>query len=260
MGKRLELVVEEKEEHDDDIIQYVRDKLKKQDSGIEKEILVKAAGVFMWVVLVVEMLNRAYDEGKVETLHQKLRELPGDIEQIFATLLGQEDQNKETIGLLQWVLFAKRALKPEELYFAMMAGTNAETLGAWDPSRVTHDDIWRRITHSLRGLIEIRKGENKTVQFIHKTVNDFLLRNGRLKKLDPTLELNPIGTSYDFLKTCCMTYLKMCELSVPIEGSQVDQISSIYPFLEYASTHILNHAEEAQRRGVSQETFFALHT
>lgn len=87
MKKRLELVVEEKEEHDEDIAIYVRDKLTKRDEEIEKGILKKASGIFMWVVLVVAMLNQAFDDGKVEAMHQKLRELPGDLEQVFETLL-----------------------------------------------------------------------------------------------------------------------------------------------------------------------------
>jgi len=38
MKKKLELVVEEKEEHDEDIAIYVRDKLTKRDEEIEKGI------------------------------------------------------------------------------------------------------------------------------------------------------------------------------------------------------------------------------
>ena len=57
MKKRLELVVEEEKEHNEDIAIYVRDKLTKQDVEIEKGILEKASGVFMWVILVVAMLN-----------------------------------------------------------------------------------------------------------------------------------------------------------------------------------------------------------
>jgi hypothetical protein len=129
---------------------------------------------------------------------------------VFATLLNKDSPDKhETIFLLQCVLFARRALKPEELYFAMVAGTNAQHLGAWDQSRITSEDIQRRITNSSKGLIEIRKDEEKTVQLIHETVNDFLLRNRRPQTLDAVPELNAIGTSHDRLRACCMSYLMM---------------------------------------------------
>lgn len=254
--RKLELVVEQEKEHDDDIARYVRDNLTKRDDEIEKRIFKKASGVFMWVILVVAMLNQAYDDGKVEAMHQRLNELPENLEQVFETLLSKDNPDKhETIFLLQCVSFARRALKLEELYFAMVAGTNAQNLGAWDQSKITSEDIRRRITSSSKGLIEIRKGEDKTVQFIHETVNDFLLRNGRLQTLDPTLRLNPIGASHDCLKACCISYLMMSELQVASEGLKADEISSIYPFLEYASTYALSHAEEAQRRGVMQTNF-----
>ncbi|KAH8704305.1 hypothetical protein GQ44DRAFT_778212 [Phaeosphaeriaceae sp. PMI808] len=254
MKRKLELVVEQEKEHDDDIAIYVRDNLTKRDDVVEQEIFEKASGVFMWVILVVAMLNQAYDEGKVEAMHQKLNELPGDLEQVFKTLLSKDNQDKhETVCLLQYVLFARRALKPEELYFAMVARTNPKELKAWNQSEITREDIQRRITSSSKGLIEIRKGKDRTVQFIHESVNDFLLRNGRLQTLDPALDSNPIGRSHDCLRACCMSYLRMGELLVTSELPQADEITSMYPFLEYASTYVLDHAEEAQGRGVMQK-------
>jgi len=256
MKRRLDVVMEEETKHNYDIARYAHDNLKKQYKDIEIEILKKAAGVFMWVRLVVEILNRAYDDGKVEAMQQKLRELPGDLEQVFETLLSKDNPDRhETVFMLQFVLFARRTLQPEELYFAMIAGTNAKGLGAWDRIKVTSEDIRRRITSSSKGLIEIRKGEDNTVQFIHETVNDFLLRNGRFQTLDPTLESNPIGTSHNCLKDCCMSYLMIGRLQLPKDRSAARDLTSSYPFLQYASTYVLDHAEEAQRRGVLQTKF-----
>lgn len=220
MKRRLELVVEERKEHDDDIAQYVYDELTEMDEEIVRGVLGKASGTFMWVVLVVRMLNIAYDEGKVEAMHKKLDEVPSDLEELFRTLLSKDSPDKhETILMLQWVLFTRRLLRPEELYFAMMAGTNPENLKAWDSSKVTNDDIRRRITSSSRGLIEVRKGREETVQFIHKSINDFLLRNQRLQNLDPALNSNPIGTSHDDLRACCMSYIMMDGLPLPKDRS-----------------------------------------
>ena len=256
MEKHLELVVEERYEHSEDINIYVRDKLRKRDAEIEKGVLKKASGSFMWVVLVVTMLNTAYDEGKVEAMHQKLREVPSDLEDVFAALLNKDNPDKhETILMLQCVLFTKRLLQPEELYFAMVAGTNAANLGAWDPAKMTSKDIRRRIISSSRGLIEVRKGSTETVQFIHESVNDFLLRNQRLQKLDLALESNPIGTSHDRLKACCMSYIMMEALPLPQDRQQAKGLGSRYPFLEYASEYIFDHAEEAEAKGIGQTGF-----
>jgi hypothetical protein len=55
----------------------------------------------MWVALVVAMLNKAYREGKVEAMHQKLRDVPRGLEEMFGTLLSNDNPDKhETILLL----------------------------------------------------------------------------------------------------------------------------------------------------------------
>jgi len=256
MKRYQELVVEARGEHNGDIATYVRDTLTRRDVEIEEGVLRKASGIFMWVVLVVAMLNIAYDEGKVEAMQQKLREVPSDLDKLFWTILSRDNTDKhETVLMLQWVLFAKRPLKPEELYYATLGGTSIGSLGAWDSARITSDDIRRRIINSSRGLIEVRKGWEGAVQFIHESVNDFLLRNRRLQSLDVALEMNPIGISHDRLKTCCMSYMMMDAMPVPREELEAQNLGFRYPFLEYASNHFLDHAEAADAGHVKQTEF-----
>ena len=254
MGKNLELIVEGQNGHDQDIAKYVQDKLRIRDQKIEKELLKKAAGVFMWVVLVVEMLNQAYDDGEVRAMQKKLHEVPSDLDEVFRTLLDKDNPDKKgTILILQWVLFARRLLKPEELYFAVLAGMEGDELGAWNQSTETSERIKRFITKKSKGLIEIRKGREETVQFIHESVHDFLLRNKRLQTLDPALESNAIGTSHDCLRACCLSYLIIKELPLAKDRSHAKELGFSYPFLEYASTCIFDHAEETQE--IAQEDF-----
>jgi hypothetical protein len=74
----------------------------------------------MWVILVVEMLNHAYDDSKVRVLQKKLREVLSELDEVFWALLDKDNSDKqETILMLQWVLFAQQLLKPEELFFAV---------------------------------------------------------------------------------------------------------------------------------------------
>ena len=254
MDKNLELIVEGQNGHNQDIIKYVQDKLRIRNRKIEEELLKKAAGVFMWVVLVVEMLNQAYDDGEVRAMQKKLYNVPSDLDEVFRTVLDKDNSDKKgTILILQWVLFARRLLKPEELYFAVLAGMEGEELGAWDRSTETSERIKRFITKKSKGLIEIRKGREETVQFIHESVNDFLFRNKRLQTLDPALELNAIGTSHDRLRACCLSYLMIKELPLAKDRPHAKELGFGYPFLEYASTYVLDHAEETQE--IAQEDF-----
>ncbi|KAF8856734.1 hypothetical protein BDZ45DRAFT_691579 [Acephala macrosclerotiorum] len=89
------------------------------------------------------------------------------------------------------------------------------------------------------------------MQFIHESVNDFLLRNRRLQTLDPELESDAIGTSHDRLRACCLSYLMIKELPLAKDKSHAKELSCSYPFLEYASTYVLDHAKETQ--AIAQE-------
>ncbi|KZZ88496.1 Ankyrin repeat-containing domain protein [Moelleriella libera RCEF 2490] len=252
MRLRQELVIEKVPEHDRDIKIYVRDKLAKQDGAIEQGICAKASGIFMWVVLVVAILNKAYDEGKVEAMHRKLEEMPGELEELFESLLSDDMPDKqETLLMLQFVLLAERSLAPPELFFAVRAESNPGGLDAWDKSAISDEDIKRRIICASRGLIEVRD-RSAAVQFIHTTVKDFLFRNQRLQRLDPSLEANPIGISHDRLCICCLSCLKR-NASIPMGLAPCDSNRSRFPFLEYAAVNILGHAEEAEKMGVSQD-------
>jgi hypothetical protein len=258
VGKKLELIVEEENGHDQDIVKYVQCKLRIRNMEIESQLLRKAAHVFMWVVIVTEMLNQAYDIGKIRAMKEKLSDVPSDLDEVFWTLLGKDDLNsqdkQETILMLQWVLFSGRLLRPEELFFAVLAGTETD-LGAWDRLNDTPKVIRRFITNTSRGLIEVRKGDIETVQFIHESVNDFLLRNKRLQTLNPTLEPQVLGTSHNRLVACCMSYIMMEEFKPLVKDISYTKkrLTFNYPFLEYASSYILYHAEKAQEGCITQQ-------
>ncbi|KAL6814495.1 ankyrin repeat-containing domain protein [Trichoderma sp. SZMC 28015] len=272
-----ELILEKEKQHDEDIIKYISTNLAIKDETIEEAIREKSSGIFLWVVLVTRILNKAYEDGKTEAMKQKLDETPAELGEVFETILKTNNSNKdETILILQCVLFAKRLLTPEEIYFAIIAGTNSQALSRWDSSQVTPDIIRRRIRSSSMGLVEIRRsknettlldhksfidgrcrkiklqrrgqvftvtseGEKETVQFIHKSVYDFLVRNRRLQRLDPGLMPNPVAKSHNRLKDCCLSYLMMD----PLELQNVEGTGSDFPFLEYASRYLFDHAEEA---------------
>ncbi|KAF3203387.1 hypothetical protein TWF679_010256 [Orbilia oligospora] len=254
MHKMLELVVENQAEHDHDISIYVRDKLTvpKDADKIEKELLRKAEGIFMWVVLVTEMLNQAFDEGRITAVWKKLRDVPTDLDEVFQILLEKDNCHmNETLLMLQWVLFAETILDPKELYYGVIAGTEPGLLKQHNPLEVTDETIARFITSCSRGLIEIRQS-TETVQFIHETVNDFLLRNKRLQSLDPTLAPQLAGSSHGRLAECCIAYLEMGDLvdlpvptSTPAYTDAGNRINEDYPLVHYAVRNIFGHADLA---------------
>ncbi|KAL8414158.1 hypothetical protein RB594_005399 [Gaeumannomyces avenae] len=207
--KGLELTVEASAEHGRDIATYIQEKLDGHDDDVKAKVQKKAGGIFMWVVIVVSLLNKAYDDGRLEAMREALEKVPADLEEVFNKLLSKNDPNKaETIRMLQWVLLSQRPLKPEGLFFAVLAGAAPEYNEPWDRLKITADTIRRRINASSKGLIEARAGYAPFVQFIHLSVNDFLFRNKRLQTLDPTLELDPISASHGQLWDRCRSFVE----------------------------------------------------
>jgi ankyrin repeat protein/nucleoside phosphorylase len=268
----LELILEGQEGHIQDITNYVNSELKIGHSNramqIRGELQEKASGVFMWVILVVGILNKEYDGGRVHVLQQILRRIPGDLHELFRDILTRDSHNRNELLLcIQWVLFARQPLKPEELYFAILSGAEPGALTEWDTDVITIDVIRRFILNSSKGLTEITRSKAPTVQFIHESVRDFLLKENGLCKIWPDFGSNLQGQSHDQLKQCCLTYInvdvsKHVDLSKPLAKASSEEAANLresvakaFPFLEYAVRNVLYHADAAEGSGITQGDF-----
>lgn len=229
MEKKIELVVEEQHGHDQDIVGYVGQKLKTKDQTIQHDIIQKARHIFIWVVLVVEILNREHLKGKgnLKAMKKKLNEIPSDLDQLFSKILNgtQSGSDKEaTVLLFLWVLFSTRTLNPEELYLAVLAGTELDEIdGTPNGPHTDYATTKLFINNTSMGLVETVPKPNYgnapgkmifyDVQFIHQSVVDFLTRNQRLLRLDPTLRPSIIGACHHRLAVCCQAYMQSSRLS-----------------------------------------------
>ncbi|KAI6348153.1 hypothetical protein MCOR25_010838, partial [Pyricularia grisea] len=237
MDKFVELPVEDNADHGKDIARYTREWLRVHNEEMEFRIVEKANHVFLWVIIVVSLLNKAYDEGRIESMKRILEEIPDDLKKLFSNILGDDtDERAETVLMLQWVLLSREELTARQLFAAAVKISL--------PSEPTLELIKRRITTSSKGLIEVRKNEQGTVQFIHLSVRDFLFRKKILQKLDPTLGEEPIMASHGRLWDYCWQCLEQ-EVTAPAKTQGVVQPLRKIPLLGYATRHILFHAEMA---------------
>ncbi|KAH8673187.1 hypothetical protein BGZ61DRAFT_427876 [Ilyonectria robusta] len=272
VSKGLGLVLEGQEGHEQDIVSYLDNELKighsKLAERIRADLKEKASGVFMWVVLVVGILQQEYDDGRKHTLRQRLRDIPGDLHELFRDILTRDHRNRDELLLcIQWVLFARQPLKPEQLYFAVLSGVDPEAVSGWDPDEIEEPDIKRFILSSSKGLAEVTRSKKApTVQFIHESVRDFLLKENGLKEIWSDLGGNFQGESHERLKQCCIGYMGIgfadlnIGISLPKASSQEAEEARqsrdrAFPFLEYAVQNVLYHADAAEGGGVSQKTF-----
>ncbi|KAK7404060.1 hypothetical protein QQX98_010146 [Neonectria punicea] len=271
ISKGLNLVLEGQEGHDQDIVSYLDSELKIGHSKVSEQIRVdlkeKASGVFMWIVLVVGILQREYDYGRKHMLRHKLRDIPGDLHALFRDILKRDHHNQgELLLCIQWVLFARQPLKPEQLYYAVLIGVDPEVVSDLDPDEIEEADISKYILSSSKGLAEVtRSKKSQTVQFIHESVKDFLLKEKGLEEVWSDLGGNFQGESHERLKHCCLGYMGIgiAGLNIgtlPKASSQEaaetrKSADKAFPFLEYATRNVLYHADAAERDGVSQTRF-----
>ncbi|KAF9873253.1 hypothetical protein CkaCkLH20_09416 [Colletotrichum karsti] len=271
ISKAVSLILEGQEGHKDDIIKYVHSELRigasKMAQQVRDELQEKASGVFMWVVLVVDILNKEHDRGDILQLRQRLRELPGDLDTLFRDILIRDSRRRDKLLLcIQWVLFAKTPLSPKQLYFAILSGTEShEALSDWDPEDITADVMKRSILNSSKGLAEVTKSKTPTVQFIHESVRDFLLKHGGLSQVWPEFSGNFQGHCHEQLKVCCLNYLAVAtamevgkdlpEASPKKADELRESAEDMLPFIRYATQQVLYHSDQAEESGVSQVDF-----
>jgi ankyrin repeat protein len=260
--------------HDQDIASYVGSKFDvpsgAQAEIIKDRILSRASGIFLWVVLVVRILNDAYDAGRTHALQGLLEEIPNELDELFANILTRDFKTRnESILCLQWLLFAQRPLRREELYFAILSGTEPAILREWGHAEVTDETIDKYILNCSKGLAEVSKAKDQTVQFIHESVRDFLLLgNGLASLLQPEPAYDITGLSHERLKDCCYQYITadifpfQIDLCVTLPHAKSRKASRLrhetstkFPFIEYATENMFNHANIAQGYNVLQRDF-----
>lgn len=260
----LDIILEDQDEHQHDITQYLTSALRigndKLAQQIRSELQEKARGVFMWVVLVVEILNKEYDTGNKHRLRRRLQELPGDLHELFYDIMTRDSKHQNGFLLcIQWMLFATQPLTPKQLYYAILSGFEPQYLTDCHLADISENDIQKYILDKSKGLAEPTKSHNPTIQFIHESVRDFLLKEGGLSKIFASLGTNISGRSHEALKNCCLAYISMEGLSKLTETSLGDMPHNAaiqaFPFLEYAILRIIPHANQAECHEISQEGF-----
>ncbi|KAF7532680.1 hypothetical protein G7054_g7738 [Neopestalotiopsis clavispora] len=262
----LEIVLEHQTQHQDGIERYLSSKLQigrgKLTEQIRSDILAKASGVFMWVVLVVDILNREFDAGRKHRLRKRLEPLPKDLHELFRDILTRDTENVDGLLLcIQWLLFSRRPLTPEELYLAMISGLEPEYLEDCHLGDVSDDDIRKYILDNSKGLAEPVGIPPTTVQFIHESVVDFLIKDNGLSKIFFDLGGELTGKSHNALKCCCLEYIDFVHSLGPRHQSKSmgsnTEFTGNFPFESYAQKELIFHANEAEASGVDQKDFMA---
>ncbi|KAK2056329.1 hypothetical protein LY76DRAFT_467626, partial [Colletotrichum caudatum] len=265
------LILDGQPGHVSDLTNYVASRLHIKDpkliDELQGQILEKAAGVFLWVILVVDILNKENGRGRL-ALNKRLKDIPDQLSELFKDILRRDNQNMDQLLLcVLWILLAKRPLRPREFYHALWSGLSPQGLVDDELPDVDSLDSSDTITSCVisysKGLAEVTKSNQPTVQFIHESVRDFLVKDKGLQELWPDVGYDWECKGHDRLKQCCYAYMNyyvapgsLSVRSPAAYSKDDDEDVEIFPFLEYASQHILSHSDDAEL-AVSQETFLS---
>ena len=260
--------LEEESGHKEDLAKYVKSRLRITNrrllEEVQLEVLSKAAGIFMWIVLVVEILNKESSRGSL-AIRTRLSEIPGKLTDLFKSIVTRDQERKDWLLLcVLWILCAQRPLTPAEFSHALWAGllSQESQIDHELPDTTDIEDCMKLITSSSKGLAEITKSKQPKVQFIHESVRDFLVKERGLNDLWPELGFEWEAPSHERLKGCCAAYLRQNNIQAIIENAKYEDddgrniLAERFPFLDYASQQMLAHADAAAPV-VSQDEFLS---
>lgn len=200
-----EFDLDKQEKHFQDITDYVDSVLRAPPSAhaeLAKEIVARCAGIFLWAVLTVRILNKMHDHGTTHSqLRARMRKIPAGIEDLFWDILERKDIY--LVPTLLWILFAKRALRLDELYFAIRASPNQLATGIWNPAEIDMEGMRSFVLKCSRGLVDTSGG---VTQLLHESLREYLLNKG-LAELDPELKSDLELTCHTRLAEWCLSYL-----------------------------------------------------
>lgn len=256
----LFITLEDQTGHSHDMKTYVERRLRLGKSQVAQDIrskvLLKANGVFLWLILVVDILNETYSDGALFRLQSRLDELPQGLSELFKMILIKDNKNTDELLLcLQWILFAARPLLLDEFYIAVVIGVLPEEDRSedWYIELPSSEELERFVISSSKGLAEVATSYGgSTVQFIHESVRDFLIRDNGLRQMWPHL-VQVTSESHDRLKTCCLSYTKA--ISKPERHRLISDTEERREFIRthlwrsqfapYTFQYLLHHANEA---------------
>lgn len=223
---------------------------------LKDSITEKAAGVFLWAVLVADEVTRKWEEGSgISYLLEKVDVLPTALEDLYARCLGSIPSDSRSLALrvFWWAVLAQKSLRLHEWHHVMafIQQPAPKSLKSWRSSAdFTSSDaqLERKIRTISRGLIEVKnavktglpeqdaeiealsvlagagslnleQGESRVVGIIHDSVRRFFLEHDGFSILGAAF--NPIGNGHIFIMGSCLDYINIAELNALVSARVV---------------------------------------
>ena len=223
-----------------DMENYIRDRLL-DINDLEKEsiirtILAKAAGIFLWVTLVIKSIRRRLEDGyQLSAMEEEVNSLPDELEMLFEHLwrsIPKSSQKKAcwTFAMVNCLDTAREGMYKVRLdllsysflddyatdqSFAFAAHFSRPEIG--DTTKAEREEMARkRLNRHCQGLLE--SSIHGDITYTHRSVPEFL-KSSCLEKLKPALQ--------GFSAKNALSTLRLAELRnrVPCKLSESDKLA-----------------------------------
>ncbi|KAF8862899.1 hypothetical protein BDZ45DRAFT_767708 [Acephala macrosclerotiorum] len=224
----------------------------KNADALAAEIVSKASGVFLWVVLAVKsLLDGLMNRDRVSDLQKRLQLLPSDLEELYKHMLFRHispfyyEQSAQILRIFRTATVLDERLSREalELITLVFADEEDESLALTAKVRPLMDEelllrcneTTDRLKSRCAGLLEVSGKTSDPldlkVNYLHRTVQDFL------KKPDIwDLVMARAGTAFDPDECLIKSYiLQLKFVMMSSEGDRFQDVSDlVHTALKYA--------------------------
>ncbi|GIC84980.1 uncharacterized protein Aud_000807 [Aspergillus udagawae] len=175
-------------------------------------VVEKAQGVFLWVRLVGEELQMRVFQSE-EQIFMFLHGLPTELESFYGLMLARAKGDAlHRVKLLRFVLFAKRPITVDEACHILAVPDRS------DAEFLVSDAVFRKripdhlyIIQCGGNFLEIRDIDGgKTVQVIHQTAREFLLKHS--KNTAGSNSWADRNDAHKHISIICLRYLMFCAI------------------------------------------------
>ncbi|KAF3062292.1 Calcium-independent phospholipase A2-gamma [Daldinia childiae] len=215
--------------------------------SLKNKIAEISSGVFLWVVLVVDLLLEELDKGRnIKYLEdERLPEVPRRLQDLFRDILSRikEEDREISLHFFQWAILAgELRLKEWRHIFPFIGCHKPLSFAKATQSKLyskTDEQLEKQIRHVSMGLFEVVGktgqassegtdidhdsiigdagslnsdiGDTRVVDAIHLSVREFFVREGGFQILSPGLGFNAIGKGYISIMDTCLDYIGIQE-------------------------------------------------
>ncbi|KAI1176685.1 hypothetical protein F4777DRAFT_247196 [Nemania sp. FL0916] len=219
-----------------------------RDIGLwQTTISEKSSGIFLWVVLVVDMILKEFANGENNKfVLTRIKSLPQTLGALYAEIIKDimaGEDSEMALRLLQWAILATDRLRVREWHhiLAFIRKEPPDSLEEWKESdyyTTTDAQLERKIKALSRGLVEIQvvtdtsttgidiesiiagagsldstTGDSRIVRPIHETVAEFFVNGDTSWAALKAIGYHFVGDGHLQITSTCLDYLLIEELN-----------------------------------------------